>query len=61
MDFGSCRQNPPENLTKEMTHILKVNFNKLAPFRNLQDHEAKSPDTSALILGFVDFAKSTTW
>merc|ERR1719436_863734 len=42
---------PEENLAKEMTHDLEVNFNKIAPFgkedtaRELQDHAAKTQDT----------------
>mmetsp|Transcript_22696 Transcript_22696/g.59847 ORF Transcript_22696/g.59847 Transcript_22696/m.59847 type:complete len:142 (-) Transcript_22696:1-426(-) len=42
---------PADNLAKEMTHDLEVNFNKIAPFgkedtaKELQDHAAKTQDT----------------
>jgi hypothetical protein len=45
-------QKAPENeLAKEMTHDLEMNFNKIAPFgkedtaKELQDHAAKTQDT----------------
>merc|ERR1712039_56058 len=42
---------PEEELAKEMTHDLEMNFNKIAPFgkedtaKELQDHAAKTQDT----------------
>jgi hypothetical protein len=49
---GSLRHRAPEDdLAKEMTHDLEMNFNKIAPFgkedtaRELQDHAAKTQDT----------------
>merc|ERR1719183_2682199 len=42
---------PEDDLAKEMTHDLEMNFNKIAPFgkedtaRELQDHVAKTQDT----------------
>jgi hypothetical protein len=42
---------PEDDLAKEMTHDLEMNFNKIAPFgkedtaRELQDHAAKTQDT----------------
>jgi len=50
----SLRQNrraPEDDLAKEMTHDLEMNFNKIAPFgkedtaKELQDHAAKTQDT----------------
>merc|ERR1719414_1027156 len=44
-------QAPEDDLAKEMTHDLEVNFNKIAPFgkedtaKELQDHAAKTQDT----------------
>jgi len=47
-----ARQSAPEDeLAKEMTHDLEMNFNKIAPFgkedtaKELQDHAAKTQDT----------------
>merc|ERR1719230_1687087 len=42
---------PEDELAKEMTHDLEINFNKIAPFgkedtaKELQDHAAKTQDT----------------
>jgi len=42
---------PSDDLAKEMTHDLEMNFNKIAPFgkedtaKELQDHAAKTQDT----------------
>ena len=42
---------PEDQLAKEMTHDLEMNFNKIAPFgkedtaKELQDHAAKTQDT----------------
>mmetsp|Transcript_55372 Transcript_55372/g.103967 ORF Transcript_55372/g.103967 Transcript_55372/m.103967 type:complete len:345 (+) Transcript_55372:76-1110(+) len=42
---------PEDDLAKEMTHDLEMNFNKIAPFgkedtaKELQDHAAKTQDT----------------
>merc|ERR1719367_2246448 len=42
---------PEDDLAKEMTHDLDMNFNKIAPFgkedtaKELQDHAAKTQDT----------------
>jgi len=42
---------PEDELAKEMTHDLEMNFNKIAPFgkedtaKELQDHAAKTQDT----------------
>merc|ERR1719506_1781378 len=47
----SSQQAPEEELAKEMTHDLEMNFNKIAPFgkedtaKELQDHAAKTQDT----------------
>jgi len=47
----SQRRAPEDDLAKEMTHDLEMNFNKIAPFgkedtaRELQDHAAKTQDT----------------
>jgi len=44
-------QAPEDDLAKEMTHDLEMNFNKIAPFgkedtaKELQDHAAKTQDT----------------
>merc|ERR1740130_2071782 len=44
----SRRQAPEDELAKEMTHDLEMNFNKIAPFgkedtaKELQDHAAKT-------------------
>lgn len=43
--------NPEDELAREMTHDLEMNFNKIAPFgkedtaKELQDHAAKTQDT----------------
>eukprot|EP00448_Togula_jolla_P015835 CAMPEP_0170593312 /NCGR_PEP_ID=MMETSP0224-20130122/13380_1 /TAXON_ID=285029 /ORGANISM="Togula jolla, Strain CCCM 725" /LENGTH=72 /DNA_ID=CAMNT_0010917255 /DNA_START=48 /DNA_END=263 /DNA_ORIENTATION=- len=49
---ASARVGAPEDeLAKEMTHDLEMNFNKIAPFgkedtaKELQDHAAKTQDT----------------
>merc|ERR1719253_1448027 len=45
------QQAPEDELAKEMTHDLEMNFNKIAPFgkedtaKELQDHAAKTQDT----------------
>jgi hypothetical protein len=45
------RRGPEDELAKEMTHDLEMNFNKIAPFgkedtaKELQDHAAKTQDT----------------
>jgi len=45
------KQAPEDELAKEMTHDLEMNFNKIAPFgkedtaKELQDHAAKTQDT----------------
>merc|ERR1712224_336310 len=47
----SSQQAPEDELAKEMTHDLEMNFNKIAPFgkedtaNELQDHAAKTQDT----------------
>jgi len=55
--FGPCAaewkflKSPEDELAKEMTHDLEMNFNKIAPFgkedtaKELQDHAAKTQDT----------------
>merc|ERR1740130_1800567 len=49
--FLQRRQAPEDELAKEMTHDLEMNFNKIAPFgkedtaKELQDHAAKTQDT----------------
>jgi len=50
--FLQMKQKAPEDdLAKEMTHDLEMNFNKIAPFgkedtaKELQDHAAKTQDT----------------
>merc|ERR1719284_1493716 len=48
---GSVKAAPEDELAKEMTHDLEMNFNKIAPFgkedtaKELQDHTAKTQDT----------------
>jgi hypothetical protein len=48
---SAARRAPEDDLAKEMTHDLEMNFNKIAPFgkedtaRELQDHAAKTQDT----------------
>jgi len=45
------KRGPEDDLAKEMTHDLEMNFNKIAPFgkedtaKELQDHAAKTQDT----------------
>jgi len=45
------KRGPEDELAKEMTHDLEMNFNKIAPFgkedtaKELQDHAAKTQDT----------------
>jgi hypothetical protein len=47
----SVHRAPEDELAKEMTHDLEMNFNKIAPFgkedtaKELQDHAAKTQDT----------------
>jgi len=47
----SSNRAPEDELAKEMTHDLEMNFNKIAPFgkedtaKELQDHAAKTQDT----------------
>jgi len=47
----SSQKAPEDELAKEMTHDLEMNFNKIAPFgkedtaKELQDHAAKTQDT----------------
>merc|ERR1719375_1726832 len=47
----SQQRAPEDELAKEMTHDLEMNFNKIAPFgkedtaKELQDHAAKTQDT----------------
>jgi len=47
----SAGRAPEDELAKEMTHDLEMNFNKIAPFgkedtaKELQDHAAKTQDT----------------
>merc|ERR1711972_182482 len=49
--FLRSRSAPEDDLAKEMTHDLEMNFNKIAPFgkedtaKELQDHAAKTQDT----------------
>merc|ERR1711939_81743 len=49
--FVQLSQAPEDELAKEMTHDLEMNFNKIAPFgkedtaKELQDHAAKTQDT----------------
>jgi hypothetical protein len=46
-----AKKAPEDELAKEMTHDLEMNFNKIAPFgkedtaKELQDHAAKTQDT----------------
>eukprot|EP00427_Karlodinium_veneficum_P016610 CAMPEP_0169130530 /NCGR_PEP_ID=MMETSP1015-20121227/37750_1 /TAXON_ID=342587 /ORGANISM="Karlodinium micrum, Strain CCMP2283" /LENGTH=146 /DNA_ID=CAMNT_0009194705 /DNA_START=68 /DNA_END=508 /DNA_ORIENTATION=- len=48
---ASSIRGPEDELAKEMTHDLEMNFNKIAPFgkedtaKELQDHAAKTQDT----------------
>jgi len=48
---GLASAAPEDELAKEMTHDLEMNFNKIAPFgkedtaKELQDHAAKTQDT----------------
>jgi hypothetical protein len=49
--WSLSRRNPEDDLAREMTHDLEMNFNKIAPFgkedtaKELQDHAAKTQDT----------------
>jgi len=49
--FLQVNKAPEDDLAKEMTHDLEMNFNKIAPFgkedtaKELQDHAAKTQDT----------------
>merc|ERR1719215_1513227 len=47
----AAQRGPEDELAKEMTHDLEMNFNKIAPFgkedtaKELQDHASKTQDT----------------
>merc|ERR1719359_1779651 len=49
--LASVAKAPEDELAKEMTHDLEMNFNKIAPFgkedtaKKLQNHVAKTQDT----------------
>merc|ERR1719152_746723 len=51
INFLQVKKAPEDELAKEMTHDLEMNFNKIAPFgkedtaKELQDHAAKTQDT----------------
>jgi len=51
INFLQVSKAPEDELAKEMTHDLEMNFNKIAPFgkedtaKELQDHAAKTQDT----------------
>jgi len=51
VSFLQMNKAPEDELAKEMTHDLEMNFNKIAPFgkedtaKELQDHAAKTQDT----------------
>merc|ERR1719160_1577491 len=51
LSFLQIKKAPEDELAKEMTHDLEMNFNKIAPFgkedtaKELQDHAAKTQDT----------------
>merc|ERR1719311_1354543 len=51
LSFLQMNKAPEDELAKEMTHDLEMNFNKIAPFgkedtaKELQDHAAKTQDT----------------
>jgi len=51
VSFLQVNKAPEDELAKEMTHDLEMNFNKIAPFgkedtaKELQDHAAKTQDT----------------
>jgi hypothetical protein len=51
INFLQINKAPEDELAKEMTHDLEMNFNKIAPFgkedtaKELQDHAAKTQDT----------------
>jgi hypothetical protein len=51
LQLSSSVKAPEDELAKEMTHDLEMNFNKIAPFgkedtaKELQDHAAKTQDT----------------
>jgi len=51
VSFLQVNTAPEDDLAKEMTHDLELNFNKIAPFgkedtaKELQDHAAKTQDT----------------
>jgi len=51
VQIGTHLSAPEDDLAKEMTHDLEMNFNKIAPFgkedtaKELQDHAAKTQDT----------------
>jgi hypothetical protein len=51
INFLQIKKAPEDELAKEMTHDLEMNFNKIAPFgkedtaKELQDHAAKTQDT----------------
>ena len=45
--FLRLSSNPADNLAKEITHVLEVNFNKVAPSgKRGQDHATKTQDTT---------------
>jgi hypothetical protein len=50
-NFLQVNKAPEDELAKEMTHDLEMNFNKIAPFgkedtaKELQDHASKTQDT----------------
>jgi len=51
VQVSAHKKAPEDELAKEMTHDLEMNFNKIAPFgkedtaKELQDHAAKTQDT----------------
>merc|ERR1712242_561143 len=51
INFLQVKKAPEDELAKEMTHDLEMNFNKIAPFgkedtaKELQDHAAKTQNT----------------
>merc|ERR1740123_186659 len=57
------RKAPEDDLAKEMTHDLEMNFNKIAPFgkedtaKELQDHAAKTQDTLVDAVGNAEVAE----
>jgi hypothetical protein len=63
LSFLQVSKAPEDELAKEMTHDLEMNFNKIAPFgkedtaKELQDHAAKTQDT---LVDAVENAKFLT-